>query len=164
MLRLQTSTNATWANLPVRELFDRPVRIAVVDTGASIESSVLDDLYDGRLIECRSWTCGDPGRLVKDATADAVGHGTHATSLALKITENTDCEIYVAQVFDQTHQRKSMSGKGSEAMAKAIALVGHQTNISVLSLTLLRQLSMRCSIGKSTSYRSPSAPIKLSTS
>jgi hypothetical protein len=131
MERLQTRTNSMWEKLeshsneggPVAP-FERPVRIAVIDTGAAIEDSDLDDLYGNRLIECRTWIGEDPGRLVECATSDTVGHGTHATSLTLKVTENTNCEVYVAQCFDNTPQQKLLPGEDSETMAEAIALVG----------------------------------------
>jgi hypothetical protein len=129
MLRLQTSTNAIWAKLPPSSgntqsvpVFDRPVRIAVIDTGAAIEASDMD-VYDNRLIECRSWIGEDPGRLVADATGDEVGHGTHATSLVLKVTENTDAKVYVAQVFEVDPQDKTSNVKDTGSMARAIAQV-----------------------------------------
>jgi subtilisin family serine protease len=98
----------------------RPVRIAVIDTGVAIEASILEDLYENRLKECRSWTCANPARLVDGTTADTVGHGTHAASLLLKVTENTDCEIYVARVFEDDPQQTN----GFETMANPIAQVG----------------------------------------
>jgi len=108
---------------------DRPVRVAIIDTGAAIGASDLD-VYDNRLIECRSWTGKNSARVVQDAAADAVGHGTHAASLALKVTENTDCEIYVAQVFDRNPQQKTTHKKYWRVMAEAIALVGFTERIS----------------------------------
>ena len=75
-------------------------------------------------MECRSWIGKDRGRLVSYAAADLIGHGTHATSLALKVTENTNCEIYVAQVFEKDPQQKGRSDKDWRSMSKAIALVG----------------------------------------
>ena len=131
METLQKSTNSVWEHLSsgpseggTVALFDRPVRIAVIDTGAAIEGSALEDLYDNRLVECRTWIGEDRGRLVNCATSDAAGHGTHATSLALQVTENTDCEVYVAQCFERTLQPKPLPETGLEAMAEAIALVG----------------------------------------
>jgi hypothetical protein len=130
MDRLQTRTNSMWEKLALvsngdgpTAPFDRPVRIAVIDTGAAIEDSELEERYDNRLIECRSWVGEDPGRLVKRATSDAVGHGTHATSLALEVTENTDCEVYVAQCFEKSPQHKSLHGEDSDTVAEAIASV-----------------------------------------
>jgi subtilisin family serine protease len=123
MSRLQTSANAIWTRLPPRDqpvaFFDRPVRIAVIDTGVAIEPSIVEDLYESRLIECRSWTGANPAQLIEGPTADTVGHGTHATSLLLKVTENTDCEIYVAKVFEEDPQDMD----GVETMAKPIAQV-----------------------------------------
>lgn len=104
-------------------LCGRAVRIAVIDTGASIGSSILEDVYDNRLTEFRSWIGNEPARVIKDDTADTVGHETHATSLALKVTENTNCEVYVAQVFDGDPQYKGPSGRDPGPMKKAIALV-----------------------------------------
>jgi hypothetical protein len=133
MSRLQTSTNKTWEKLPSSQgkgrpvaHFDRPVRVAVVDTGAAIEASDLD-IYDNRLIECRSWIGKDPGRLVTNTTADEVGHGTHATSSVLKVTENTDIEVYVAQVFDTDPQHKTLDMRAPGSMAEAIAQVSLET-------------------------------------
>jgi hypothetical protein len=131
MSRLQASTNDMWNELPssssnVRPgtLSGRPVRIAVIDTGAAIEGDVLEDIYDNRLIECRSWIGeGDPARLIEGATGDKVGHGTHATSLVLKVTENTDCQVYAAQVFERDPQQKRPSGNDLGLTTKAIALV-----------------------------------------
>jgi hypothetical protein len=153
-----TSTTDIWSILPPSldksrpaALLNRPVKIAVVDTGAAIEGSILEDSYDNRLIECRSWIGEDRARLIRGATADKVGHGTHATSLVLKNTENTDCEIYVAQVFEKDPHQRSPSNKGLGSTAKSIALVGVQTNaLHVYSLTPQRRSSTRCSTGRST--------------
>ena len=79
----------------------RPVKIAVIDTGALIDEDSLDFKFDGRLKECRSWldeSAGKPGTEMSGG-ADNVGHGTHATSLVLQATMHTDCEVYAAQVF-----------------------------------------------------------------
>jgi subtilisin family serine protease len=138
--RLLTSTNAIWNQLPPSPgntqpvpQFDHPVKIAVIDTGAAIEASVLD-VYDNRLTECRSWVGKDRARLIKGSTIDKVGHGTHVTSLVLKITENTNCEIYVAQVFEGNPQQQSPSDKDWESKTEAIALVSFQPNISRLEV------------------------------
>ena len=140
MLKLVDSTNATWNNLSPSPsssqhtaLIERPVRIAVIDTGADIDESVLE-LYDHRLVECRSWIGKDPAQLVEGATADAIGHGTHATSLVLSVTENTDCEIYVAQVFERDPEQKGLSAKDVESMTRAIARVGLQVTTSCVYL------------------------------
>jgi len=78
----------------------RPVRIAILDTGAFIPQDVLTDLYDNRLKECRTWldSWDDEGKLI-DAKSDDDGHGTHGTSVLLSATAETDIEVYVAQVF-----------------------------------------------------------------
>jgi len=109
-----------------KALIDRPVKIAIIDTGAAIEPSVLEEMYDSRLIECRSWIGKNSAHVVNHATADTVGHGTHAASLALKVTENTDCQIYVAQVFDRNPQQKPSHRNDRKVTAEAIALVGFQ--------------------------------------
>jgi hypothetical protein len=144
-----------WASLPPSSsqnppvaISDRRVKVAVIDTGVAIEDSILDDLYDNRLIECRSWTGANQARLIECASADTVGHGTHATSLLLKVTENTDCEIYVAQVFEEDPQQTN----GFEKMEKPIAQVGYYDDYTIVSssLTIFRRLNTRCSTGKST--------------
>lgn len=173
MLRLQTSANAIWEKVPSLTehspwvsstaqlspqhplwlpIANRPVRVAVIDTGAAIESSTLEDLYDNRLRECRSWVGNEPARVVRDATADTVGHGTHATSLVLKVTENTDCEVYVAQVFGKDPQHKGPSGRDPGQMTAAIASVSMLPNDVFKSVITnsYRRLSMQCKIGKST--------------
>jgi hypothetical protein len=143
MKRLQTKTNSMWAKLeshpnndgPVAGQFDRPIRIAIIDTGAAIGNSDLEYRYDNRLIECRTWIGEEPGRLVEYTTSDSTGHGTHATSLALGVTENTDCEVYVAQCFEKPPQQKLVLEKDSEATAEAIALVSLQDE-RLMSLSL----------------------------
>jgi hypothetical protein len=155
MSRLQISTNAIWEKLPPlwatssksnvfgpsesrpkRHVY-RPIRLAVIDTGAAIESSILEDLYDNRLVECRSWIGKNSATVVKDAAADRVGHGTHAASLALKVTENTSCEIYVAQVFDRSPVQEASSKNDMGVVAEAIARVGLQTKCFTLTLANL---------------------------
>lgn len=92
-----------------------------MDTGAAIEQSILDLVYDGRLKECRSWINGASAQLTQGA--DLVGHGTHATSLVLKVTENTDCEVYVAQVFAKDPQKTGKASNDLELVAEGIANV-----------------------------------------
>jgi hypothetical protein len=105
-----------------------PVRIAIIDTGAAIDEALLESYdYNGRsrFCACRSWAdeqYGDQGKEI--GHEDFVGHGTHATSLALKITENTDCEIYVAQVFQGDPQKIMEEEQTSKSTAtSAIAKV-----------------------------------------
>ena len=89
--------------LPSTDQSERPprtVKIAILDTGASIPQDVLTDLFDNRLIECRTWleSWDDEGRPF-DAGSDSDGHGTHGTSVLLNATSETDIEIFAAQVF-----------------------------------------------------------------
>lgn len=78
----------------------RTVKIAILDTGAFIPQDTLEDLYDNRLIECRTWleSWDDEGKPI-DACSDDDGHGTHGTSVLLRATAETDIEVYAAQVF-----------------------------------------------------------------
>lgn len=107
MSNLHKSTESLWSQLAPQHdplvTFGRPVKVAVIDTGAAIEESDLG-CYDDRLVEVRSWTDGRPATKVD--MADLVGHGTHSTSLVLSVTENTDCEVYAAQAFRDDPQKK----------------------------------------------------------
>ena len=101
----------------------KPVKIAVIDTGVCIDEAILEQRFDGRLKECRSWLDdgdGENGAVIPPC-ADAVGHGTHATSLVLQATEHTGCEVYVAQVFNSREDQQS--GKSRQATQVAIARV-----------------------------------------
>lgn len=58
-------------------------------------------------------------------TADCVGHGTHSTSLVLAVSENTDCEVYVARVFRDDPQKRGDVGIDMKTTEDSIARVGH---------------------------------------
>lgn len=91
----------------------RPAKIAIIDTGACIDELVIDMKYDGRLKECRSWldeSDGATGR-AEGFNSDPIGHGTHATSLALESSMHSNCEVYVARVFATRLGRQSIEAQ-----------------------------------------------------
>lgn len=95
--------------LPVRQgILHAPVKIAVLDTGAKFNPQTLKVLYDDRLGDCRTWRYLDcNGRSTKtSADSDQDGHGTHTTSLLLDVTQDTDCQVFVAQVFGTRRENR----------------------------------------------------------
>ena len=87
----------------------KPVKMAVIDTGVSIPGADLEYQFHNRLKECRSWLdekAGEEG--IEFQEVDEDGHGTHTVSIALKTTERTDCELYVAQVFRNRGEKKTV--------------------------------------------------------
>jgi subtilisin family serine protease len=106
--------------------FDRPARIAIIDTGVDIEHGVLDQLYDNRLTikDCITLVGAEPGPSHVFDTLDLVGHGTHAVSLVLDITLNTDCEVYAAQVFRDDPQKGGSGANNGRTIEEGIASVG----------------------------------------
>ncbi|KAK5110337.1 hypothetical protein LTR62_006045 [Meristemomyces frigidus] len=116
-----------------------PVKIAIIDTGVSIDESILDQEFDGRLRECRSWLKdgdGEDGAVISP-NSDAVGHGTHATSLVLQATEHTGCEVYVAQVFNSRgDQQKDQTRQATQvAIARAIRYAATKWQVDVISMS-----------------------------
>jgi hypothetical protein len=101
----------------------KPVRIAVIDTGAKIHSDHLEFIFDSRLKECRSWLDPSAGAkgLEMPAGGDEDGHGTQMVTLALRATRDTPCEVFAAQVF---RNRKDQLRAGATATTQtAIARV-----------------------------------------
>jgi hypothetical protein len=153
---LSAASSAEWTELlkscvetvlPSRERpgqHARHVRIAVLDTGASIPQHLLENLYDNRLVECRTWldSWADEGKPF-DANCDEDGHGTHGTSVLLGATAETDIEIYAAQVFrNRTEQvqrdRFASDSRSVWAVQKVgtICMIGqHNSDVSRRSIT-----------------------------
>lgn len=101
----------------------RPVRIAILDTGALLDPASLS-VYDDRLVECRNFqtTWGGESSIRMSHGGDDDGHGTHATDLLLELTEHSECEIYVAKVFGKRSEKQN--AKANAETEKAIAKVG----------------------------------------
>lgn len=102
----------------------QPVKIAILDTGAHISPEQID-LYDDRIIQCRSWlnTENSRGELLQDPSSDHDGHGTHGTSILLDATQGTDIKIYVAQIFESRSEKLKDDSFVDNATAMRIANV-----------------------------------------
>lgn len=91
-----------------RAISPTPVKIAVLDTG-TYDPKDLRLVYHGRLKECRGWRDSRNSENGVDMPngGDQDGHGTHVTSLLLDITQGLECEVFVAQVFGDRHEKQS---------------------------------------------------------
>ena len=85
----------------------KPVKIAILDTGAHILRDKIEDIYDDRVVECRTWLRSqkDEGDALDGTSADHDGHGTHGTSVLLEATQDTDIQIFVAQIFHKRSEK-----------------------------------------------------------
>ena len=86
------------------------VKIAIVDTGVHIDDVTLEYRFNSRLKECRSWLDGSGGDdgILLSPNVDEDGHGTHNASIALKATQHTQNEIFVAQVFRRRRDKQTV--------------------------------------------------------
>lgn len=140
----------------------KPVRIAILDTGARLQKHVLTEVFDDRLIECRTWLAShaDEGDLI-DANSDEDGHGTHETSVLLGATAETDIEVCVAQVFRSRTRRVKNDRFLAERSVWAVQKVNNLLIIGRDSANSTRQSITLSTNGRSTSFRCLSASQKL---
>lgn len=103
----------------------RPVRIAILDTGAHIPSEKVVNVYDDRVIECRTWlrSTEDKGESLKGPCSDRDGHGTHGTGVLLEATQYTNVEVYVAQIFDKRTEKVKQDSIVEDQSVRRIANV-----------------------------------------
>lgn len=83
------------------------MRIAILDTGAHIPSEQIENVFDERVKECRTWlhsTKAD-GEILQGPCSDRDGHGTHGTGVLLNATQDTGVEVFVAQIFDKRTEK-----------------------------------------------------------
>lgn len=100
----------------------QPIKIAILDTGIDLPEAAKS-LYEGRIIECKSWLegKGDLELEFSKGDRDVDGHGTHAAGLLLKVAQYA--HIYVARVFELGHESR---GKfATEDTNEYIAKVSH---------------------------------------
>lgn len=102
-----------------------PVRIAILDTGAHIPSEQVENVYDGRIKECRTWlhSTKDDGDALTEPCSDRDGHGTHGTGVLLEATQNTKIEIFVAQIFDKRTEKVKQDSIVDDQTVRRIANV-----------------------------------------
>ena len=106
------------------------VKVAILDTGASLDPIIIKERYSGRIAEYRTW-CDTPvsesGREILHGE-DADGHGTQITSVLLDVAPQ--CRVYIAKIFE------SRMNKNSEVLNRST-----QTRIAFVSIE--RSLSLR---------------------
>ncbi len=73
---------------------DRPVRIAILDTGFDQHDPFLRGAQD-RIIETKSWISGD-NAVMGSSMRDESGRGTHAMALLLRMAPQAN--IYAAKI------------------------------------------------------------------
>ena len=110
MNRFESIVHPVFDQLPSTKVVDS-VRIAVLDTGAEFDHFTRMRVYNNRLVECRTWYRfeTDSNDKIPAKSGDEDGHGSHVTSLVLRVARN--CHVYAAQVFrsKQEFQDKTTS-------------------------------------------------------
>ncbi|RFU73338.1 hypothetical protein TARUN_8912 [Trichoderma arundinaceum] len=101
-----------------------PVRIAVLDTGCDTNALFFfDPANSRRLKEWKDWT-NEPGEW-----EDSHGHGTHLTSLLMKIAP--EAHVYVARVTKSPDELFN----SSENVAKAISWASKEWKADIISMS-----------------------------
>jgi hypothetical protein len=129
---LESRVHPLFHKIPAENGYKRP-KIAVLDTGAKFDQRTRDQQYQKRLKECvtfyRSHQINDGDPL--PSWVDEDGHGTHVTSLVLRVTR--DCDVYAAQVFRTRNEMQDE--QSSDEAGIRISRVRSQNAIIVEFLT-----------------------------
>lgn len=115
----------------------RPIKIAILDTGAHIPRTELDHLYDDRIKECRSWltSLGNDGDIMDGPSSDPDGHGTHGTGVLLEATQGTGIEVYVGQIFDKRSEKVKQDTILDDRTVMRISKVSPDSDLLGIALT-----------------------------
>lgn len=109
---------------------DKPVKVAILDTGAYMSRDYYKHQYQGRLRECRTWLRTDDveGQKFPIGENDDDGHGTHGASVLLEATKNLNIHLCVAQIFAARHEKVAQEGtEGDDVVTRIV-------NVSVPAL------------------------------
>ncbi|KAK4888082.1 hypothetical protein LTR27_012978 [Elasticomyces elasticus] len=121
------------SSLFVKGVETKPVKIAIIDTGAVFTKQTAHNKYDDRIIDF--WPTNDTNQTERKVGLDYDGHGTHVASALLSV--DPFCHIYVARAFGKRgeQQGREMAEEVQHKVVSAIRHAIHQWKVDILSLS-----------------------------